>query len=377
MKSDPGQLLLRREGRWVEALLVLMKRMTAHTRWIFAILLMMYALSGIRTVESNQQVLVLRFGNLQPDIHGPGLLLGLPEPFDRVLRFETGKEIAIPLDEWKRTDARTSGSAQPIALTTTAVANPLGIPIPEADPMSAAVNPDINLPTTGGSLDPEQQSYTLTKDYNLIQGRFMLRYRITNPFHHTAAGENVTHLLQRLAYQALASQLAVRPIDASLTEDRKLLADEAMARVQTEADRLNLGVGISGLDIVDLSPPSQVLTAFEEVVNARQFAKTLYESSLQYQVENVTRAQGDATALIQKAQSDVSGTVGTAQGEAAAFNAMLVHYRRDPYLISSRLLNETLETVMRRSQSRTLLPSGEAAPSLMIDPLPGGSGDSQ
>ncbi|MFD0894033.1 protease modulator HflK [Luteolibacter ambystomatis] len=375
MKREPGQLLIRKEGRWVEALLVLMKRMTAHTRWIFAILLLMYLFSGIRTVESNQQVLVLRFGNLQPDVHGPGLLVGLPEPFDRLLRFDTGKETAIPLDEWKRSDVKTGGPTQPMA--TAPATNPLGIPIPEADPMSAAANPELDLAATGGSLAPEQQSYTLTKDYNLIQGRFVLRYRIANPFHYTVAGEDVPRLLQRLAYQALSSQLAIHPIDTSLTEGRKILADEAMMRVQSEADRLRLGVGISGLDVMELSPPSQVLAAFEDVVNARQFAKTLYESSRQYQTENVTKAQGDASALIQKAQSDVSQTVGAAQGEAASFNAMLVHYRRDPYLVSSRLLNETLETVMKRAQSRTLLPTGEAAPSLMIDPLPGGSGESQ
>lgn len=366
MKRGFKATLIRKDGRAVEALLVLMKSLTAHARWVFVILLLMYAFSGIRTVQSHEQALVLRFGHLQPEVHGPGLMVGLPDPFDRVLRFETGKETALALDEWTPSGAKIGGPGQLTERRSEAVANPLGIPMPEAE------SPAISEPVrgVGGSLDPVKQSYTLTRDYNLIQGRFVLRYRISNPFLYTVAGENAGGLLQRLGYQALSTQLAVRPIDASLTSDRKLLADQAMAQVQQEVDRLRLGVSISGLDILELSPPSEVIAAFEDVVNARQFAKTLYESSLQYQTENVTRTGGEAASIRSKAESEASGLISVATGEGAAFTAMMEHYRRDPELVSRRLLNDTLETVMQRTQSRTLVPSDQARPSLMLEPLP-------
>ncbi len=87
---------IRTEGRALQAVLVLLKHLTAHARWVFAILLVLYAVSGIRSIAPQEQALVLRFGKLQPKVHRPGLLIGLPEPFDKVLRFDTQKDFSIP-----------------------------------------------------------------------------------------------------------------------------------------------------------------------------------------------------------------------------------------------------------------------------------------
>ena len=91
---------IRKQGRAVAALLILLKHLTAHARWLFAALLLFYAVSGIRTIGSNEQALLLRFGKIQPKVHGPGLLIGMPDPFDRLIRFETGREFSIPLNGW-------------------------------------------------------------------------------------------------------------------------------------------------------------------------------------------------------------------------------------------------------------------------------------
>ncbi|MES2707439.1 MAG: protease modulator HflK [Verrucomicrobiota bacterium] len=356
---------LRQEGRPVEALLILLKHLTAHARWVFAALLGLYAVSGIRTIQPQEQALLLRFGRLQPEIHGPGLLIGFPEPFDRVLRFETGKDRGLPLDRW--------------ALTGTKIGDPDKVIMLSNEELIRQVKQTGNGSGTearhndsaDATLDPVRHGYTVTADSNLIQGRFLLRYRIESPFLYASVGEGIDGLLECLSFRALTHQLSVRKIDAALTSDRQDLAESAARSLQEEATRLGLGIRVSGLDIRELSPPSQVLAAFEDVVNARQFAKTLYENSRQQRVETLARSGGEAAAIRQRAEAWAATKKVEAAGEASSFLALLENHRLSPDLVDRRLLRETLDTVMGQIQSRTLLPAGQAIPSLMIEPAPG------
>src|SRR5690606_34357845 len=140
--------------------------------------------------------------------------------------------------------------------------------------------------------------YTLTADFNIIQGRFVLRYRIDDPFRFATAGDDIDALLSRLAYRALSSQIGTRNIDASLTADRLELAAAAAKSIRALAGELNLGVDITAIDIISLAPPSQVVAAFEDVSNARQFAKTMFENSRQYHGEMIEKHRGEAAAII-------------------------------------------------------------------------------
>ena len=352
---------LRQDGHLVEALLLFLKQLTAHARWVFAVLLLLYAVSGIRTIQPQETALVRRLGRLQPNLHGPGLLIGLPAPFDEVLRFETGRDQSLPLDQWALVGGKIGDPDKLIEKT-------------DAQLYKAIRTKEIEESETQKfdymTLNPVLHGYTLTADYNVIQGRFTLRYRITDPFAHASAGTDIGTLLARLARRSLAIQLAARKIDASLTSDRSEVAGKAAASLQEAATRLQLGIRVSGIDIVTLSPPSQVLMAFEEVVNARQFAKTMAENSLQYQGETITKSEGDAAAILQRGQAYSAELIATARGEAGAFTSVLENYRRQPELVAQRILRESLDAAMSQIYSRTLLPAENSAPSILVEPSP-------
>lgn len=355
---------LRNEGRAVEALLILLKNLTAHARWVFVILLLLYAVSGIRTIQPQEQALLLRFGSLQPKVHGPGLLIGLPEPFDRVLRFETGKDISLPLDAWTVTGAKIGDPDKPVELSDAQLADAV------KNGTNGGAAQSTYLATPGAALDAVEDGYTVTGDFNIVQGRFIMRYRIVDPFRFASSGDRIDELLARLAYRAISHELSVSKIDAALTTDRQSIAISASRMIEEEVTRLGLGLRVSGLDVRELSPPSQVIAAFEDVTNARQFAKTLYENSRQYTDETLSKTDGEARSIVHRAGGYSAGLVAEAAGEASSFRSMLTEYHRDPLLISRRLLRETLDTVMANVQSRTLIPSGQSAPSLIIEPIP-------
>ncbi|MEX1115647.1 MAG: protease modulator HflK [Akkermansiaceae bacterium] len=355
---------IRQQGRAVEALLILLKHLTAHARWLFAALLLFYALSGIRTVGSNEQALRLRFGKIQPQVHGPGLLIGMPDPFDRLVRFETGREFSITLNGWATGGAKISDPDAHIPLTDAELILTMG-----RDADGNLIEIEKPKPT-GITLDPVADGYTLTADFNIIQGRFVLRYRINDPFLFATAGDDIETLLSRLTYRALSNQIGTRNIDTSLTAERRELAARAAESTRALAAELRLGVTISGIDITELAPPSQVVAAFEDVSNARQFAKTIYENSRQYHDETLEKHRGEAASITYRAEGHAATLVGTAAGECAAFQQMLAQHRRNPGLVSQRILSETLSTVLGGVQSRTLLPADQARPSLMLEPAP-------
>jgi membrane protease subunit HflK len=355
---------LRTDGRAVEALLILFKQLTAHARWVFVALLAFYAASGIRTIQPQEQALVLRFGQLQPRVHGPGLLIGLSAPFDQVLRFETGKDHSLALDRWMPGGAKIDDPDQFKMPSEAELERQLKLP---GNGGGAGASP---VRSPGGTLDPVRSGYTISADTNLVQGRFTLRYRIEEPFRFASAGDRIDDLLGRLTYRALTRQIAGRKIDALLTSDRQELAANAVADLQADASQLGLGVRISGLEIAELSPPSQVLAAFEDVVNARQFAKTLFENSRQYRGETIARSEGEAASILHRAEGFAATLKAEAEGEAASFTALLETHRRSPDLVSRRLLRETLDTVMGQIHSRTFLPADRVQPALMLEPSP-------
>jgi len=355
---------LRNEGRAVEALLILLKNLTAHARWVFVILLLLYAVSGIRTIQPQEQALLLRFGKLEPQVHGPGLLFGLPEPFDRVIRFETGKDIALALDRWAIDHKKIGDPDQAIVFTDAQMVDKMKNSSVGGSVFSEYPKID------GTALDPVTRGYSLTADFNLIQGRFVLRYRISDPFRYVSSGEHIGVLLEKLGYRAITRQLASRNIDASLTSDRAAVASAAAQEVQQEATRLQLGVNISGIEIRELSPPSQVIASFEDVTNAKQFGKTLYENARQYESSTLSQSKGEAASILLRAEGHAAGLLATAQGEASSFSSLLVNYKLQPKLVADRLLSETLNTVMGRIVSRTLLPSDKTRPSVIIEPSP-------
>ncbi|NJM37806.1 MAG: protease modulator HflK [Akkermansiaceae bacterium] len=355
---------LRNEGRAVEALLILLKNLTAYARWVFVVLLLLYAASGIRTIQPQEQALLLRFGRLQPQVHGPGLLFGLPEPFDKILRFETGKDLALPMDRWVMDSTKIDDPDKPLEFTDAEMTQKMR----ESTAGGSVYTEYADI--AGKALDPVTRGYSITADFNVIQGRFVLRYRISEPFFYASAGDRVTVLLEKIGYRALTRQLANRKIDASLTSDRRELAAAATREIQDEAARLQLGIVISGIDIRELSPPSQVLAAFEDVTTAKQFEKTLYENARQYQSTTLSQSESEAASILLRAEGHSAGLITTAQGEASSFNALLSNYQQQPQLVAGRLLRETLETVMGRIRSRTLLPADHSRPSLILEPAP-------
>ena len=220
----------------------------------------------------------------------------------------------------------------------------------------------------GDWLDPVTDGYTLSADWNVVQGRFSLRYRISDPVAFFRAADSAPALLEALAGRALSAELAIRPIDLALTEGRDQLAEAVRARIAADSDALGLGLTPTAFELRELRPPMQVLAAFEEVTNARIQARTMIENAREYRERQLATVRGSTDTVRRRADGWARETVAAAEGEAAAFGLFLTEYRRAPRLITQRLYAETIGQVLRQAHSATVLPPGDTPPAVLLEP---------
>jgi modulator of FtsH protease HflK len=353
------------DGLVMEALLVALRTLTPLAGRLCLGLLALALVSGIRFIGPGESALVLRLGRLQPEVHGPGLLLAWPAPIDEIVRVPTGAELSLPLERWTANGQRVVRVNELKQLSDAEIEaylkqNPTGghgvMPLPEY------------VTDAGNYLDPTRDGYTLTGDWNIVQGRFTLRYRIVDPVAWWRAGAAVEPTLAALCQQATATELSQRAVDRSLTADRDAIALGVRDRVRQRVRVLGLGVEPVAFDLRELVPPRQVVAAFEEVTDARLMVQTLASNARQYRTTQLTAASGQAAVIQQRVFAYATQLTATAQGEAAAFARYLVEYQRSPTLVRDRVFAEALGELIPRANAITLLPTGGQVPGFFLEP---------
>jgi len=280
-----------------------------------------YLASGVTVIGPNETAFVLRFGRLQPGVHGSGLLLALPQPIDEVVKVPTRSVQEIQLDAWE--------------------------------------SPSSIEGYTGDALDPVRDGYTLTGDANIIRARFSVRYQVADPVAYMLTAKNQSALLEAVLYQAATAVIAQMKVDDVLASGLEALRAQAMRGAQAQLDQLGLGVQLLAFEVREIIPAHQVLSAFEDVVSAQVESRTLIEKADSYRASELPGANAAAYRVKQEADAYAQDLVAKATGEAAAFEDIDQQYRVAPELMRTRLYADAMETILHHLQSATILtPSG-------------------
>jgi modulator of FtsH protease HflK len=297
-------------------------------RWGMLALVLVYLASGITVIKPNEVGLILRFGKVLSQVHQPGLLFAFPQPIDTVVLVPTKTVEEIALEEWAFQPGRA----------------------PQA------------------MMHPVRDPYTLTGDANIVQGRFSARYQVADPIAYLFAAKDREALCRAILYDAVCKTLAGMSVEDVLTTRRDFIADETMRRAQSEVDLLGLGIHFIAFQTREISPPPQILPAFQDVVSARVEAKTLIEPANAYRASAIPGAKSKAYQIAQEAAAYSQQVVAKAQGEAASFVALAKEQATNPALVQSRLYTEMLEEVLPKLRLTTVMPDSRGQVRLLISP---------
>jgi membrane protease subunit HflK len=371
---------------------------------IMVVLVVVFLASGFRTVGSDEQALVLRFGKIrglgEERVLGPGLHWVFPYPIDEIIRIPVAKKVNLPINSfWYRETTR--------------------------DLLGEGPKPR---PLTQETLDPVTEGYCITRseerdqgvvdvtgsDYNIIHCKWQLTYRIDDPelfftnvyvdLESIPGGQNyadvitrnVTPLLEQMAADAVVTALVNYTIDDVMFEQVARVTEHVRKLLQEKLDKTESGIKIESVQLTDKIWPRQVDQAFQAAIKASQDsqkaiseAKTYAERTLNeaagpvaerlftaLQDERISQEQkellwselaGATQKRIDEARAYRTEVVETARANADYLREILPEYRKRPELVLQEIYRAAIERIFNNVDEQFIKPTKDGKYWILIN----------
>lgn len=195
----------------------------------------------------------------------------------------------------------------------------------------------------------ENRARMLTGDENLIELAFAVQYRVVEPekflFNVQLPEESLAHA----ADSSLREIIGTNNMDFILEIGRGQIALDAQELLIEIVDRYDSGIELTSFNLQEVRPPSQVRSAFDDVVRAREDQIRFANEAQAYANQEVPEARGRAARVLEEAQGYRDARIAQATGESDRFIAIYEEYSLAPEVTRQRLYLETLEQVYGRS----------------------------
>jgi membrane protease subunit HflK len=266
-------------------------------------LLVAYLGSGVFAVDTDEQAVVRRFGDIVARL-GPGINYRLPWPIDQadVLRTTTVKKTGV------------------------------GFVVPEDD-QETVIGMEL-----------------VTGDTNIISIGLVLQYIITNPADYLFQTEAPETLIGGLAESVLAEAVIAMPVDEVLTVGRLAIQERVKSRTQAILDDYRAGIQITSASIMTITLDPAVAEAFQNVANALADREKKSNEARAYANTTIPKARGAARKTVLEARSYRERRVAEAIGTTEAFLALLEEYEKAPDITRTRLYLEAMEKILPKVQ---------------------------
>lgn len=209
----------------------------------------------------------------------------------------------------------------------------------------------------------------LTEDKNLVFLDFTIQYTIREDQvqDYLFSVENPHSTVKHASESAARQVVGINTMSHILNEDRKIASNNILDILQDILDEYKTGIQISSFNIKEIHPPSQVKGAFDDVIKAREDAKTFVNEANEYARKEVPLAEGNALKIIQEAEAYKESIIAKSEGEAEKFNLVREQFELAPEVTKERMYLETMEKVFGNT-SKVLIDS-ESNNSMMYLPL--------
>lgn len=267
-----------------------------------------WALTGLYRVDDAERGVVLRFGKFV-DTTLPGLRWHVPWPVERVERVNTNEIVPF-----------------------------------------------------------RQQFRMLTRDENIIEVDLSVQYRRADPAMYLFNVRDPDRTLEEVAESSIREVIGKNELDFVLTAGRSEIALQTEKLIQQTVDAYKTGLTVTKVNLQDANFPSQVQSAVQDAIKAREDRERLSFEAQKYANEILPLARGEAVRRKNDAEAYRARVVADAQGEASRFEQLLGEYEKAPAVTRRRLYLETMEDVYANS-SKVVVDGSKGNNSLMYLPV--------
>jgi len=290
----------------------------------------LWLVTGIYTVDNNQQGVVLRFGAYNRTTL-PGAHYHLPAPIESVIK-----------------------------------------------PKVTAVNQiDIGFQRTGTSVragaqrEIPEESLMLTGDENIVDINFTVFWLIKDAKAYLFNIRAPETTVKAAAESAMREVIGQTPIGDALAEGKGKISQSAHDLLQRILDSYGSGIQITQVQLQKVDPPGPVIDAFRDVQRALADQERLRNEAEGYRNDIIPRARGEGEQILQQADAYKQEVVARAQGDAARFISVDDAYQRAKDVTSRRIYLETMEEVLKSTSKVIIDRNASASGVLPYLPLPG------
>lgn len=191
-----------------------------------------------------------------------------------------------------------------------------------------------------------QEKLILTSDQNLVDLSYLIRWNISDLALYKFQLADPDETLLEVAEATMRAAVAEQELDTVLTgSGRAEIEQNVRSNMQDILDAFRSGIAVQGVEINKTDPPSRVEEAFKDVSSAQQ----------------------DADAAINRSRAFAQRLLARAQGDAAEFNNIYAEYKLAPEVTRRRLYYETMESVLSQTD-KTIVEGGSGVTPYL--PLP-------
>ncbi|MBI2707456.1 MAG: FtsH protease activity modulator HflK [Proteobacteria bacterium] len=285
----------------------------------------LWLLTGIYTVQQDEQAAVLRFG------------------------------------KWVRTTDPGLNYHFPAPIETAFVRNVTSINI--------LTNSNANQDSAPNGLSGEG-ALMLTGDENIVDVQFAVNWRIKNLGDFLFNVKSPDATIRAAADSVVRAVIAQTPIAQVLSEGRSKINIQLRELLQKLVDDYKLGVEISQVELLKVTPPTdKVNDAYLDVQRAKADMERKKNEAEFYRNSIVPVARGQAKKIVQDAEGYKAKVTADIDGETARFQLVYDQYRTAPEVTRNRLYLDTMQTVLENT-SKLIMDGDKNQGVLPYLPLP-------
>ncbi len=265
----------------------------------------LWLLTGIYTVQQDEQAVVLRFGKWVRTTD-PGLNYHLPTPIETVF-------------------------------------------IRNVTSINILTNTDTTHHPVSGGLAGEGE-LMLTGDENIADVQFAVNWRIKNLGDFLFNVKSPDTTIHAAADSVVRAVIAQTPIAQILSEGRSKINIELRDRLQKLVDDYKLGVEVSQVELLKVTPPTEKVTdAYLDVQRAKADMERKRNEAEFYRNSIIPVARGQAKKIVQDAMGYKAKVMADIDGETSRFQLVLDQYSKAPDVTRKRLYIDTIQAILKNA----------------------------
>jgi len=330
---------------------------------IIGLLVWYFSFGGAFTVEEQERVLVMNFGELSDKVYEPGWHWNWPYPICEIVRIPVNRKTIITNAFWFFTDP-------------TKPKSPDGAP-------------------AGGPLTPGRGGYLFTGDTNIIHVGWGMFYHVSDPmkYYKKCMGPTdprdsdpiITHpdtlekvgtrgpqtVLQALFENAIINATAKDTVDYALKSPlyRKTVEEAVKNAIEKE----DIGIMVNEVWLNGRTPPMAAQNAFRAVFDAKNDSFSAQNKAQSYSIKMKNQAESESVRLIANAKAYRTRVVASIRADTIYFRAMLKEYRKNPHIVLVARYSEVLGEVLNLAEDKFIIrtnPNGKQEIRILLNREP-------